>query len=146
MMVFIPLLILFFVFVSLIAVASRLLLAFCVYYDAKYHRNENTILWGVLSGLFDIAAIVYLIISRLDKQQGMRCARCGEFIAPGGICCPRCGLMLNIPAPEQLEIYDRKRKLFLGLWIGSIALAFIAAIIFTVLFFTGIISQAGLHR
>lgn len=135
-----------FFFMAVLIIGSRILLGFCVYYDARYRKNENAVLWGLLSGLFNIAALVYIIVQISSRPQGVFCSRCGAAIAPGGRFCPRCGRMLHPAAPEQTEGYNRKRKLFLGLWIGTLVVSILSFILLYAAIFVRIVSRYGIGR
>jgi DNA-directed RNA polymerase subunit RPC12/RpoP len=129
--------------VILIGISSNLFLGFCVYYDAKYRRNENAVIWGVLSGLFMLTALVYIIITKVVEkpQQGYWCAQCGERVLPNSAYCSRCGRLLKAPT-EYLEAFDKRRKLFFTLWIISIVAVTILVIIsvaFIMLNSTGVV-------
>ncbi|MDD3692815.1 MAG: zinc ribbon domain-containing protein [Oscillospiraceae bacterium] len=114
---------------AVLAVGSGVLLGFSVYYDAMYRRNENAVMWAVLSGFFQLAALIYLILHFVEKHKPMRCIQCGEFLVPDSRFCMRCGRQLFVPAPEQLQMYDKRRRLFFWLWIASIALVIVVIII-----------------
>ena len=122
------------IFISLLGIGSNLLLAFCVYYDAMYRRSENAVLWAVLSGFFNIAALVYIIVQVTKKPQPMRCMQCGEFLVPQSQFCQRCGRPLYVPSQEQLAVYDKRRRLFLWLFIASMALIVIGTILLVGIF------------
>lgn len=117
------------IILALIAIGSGILLALCVYNDAMYRRDENAVMWAVLSGFFQLAALIYLILHFVEKHKPMRCIQCGEFLVPDSRFCMRCGRQLFVPAPEQLQMYDKRRRLFFWLWIASIALVIVVIII-----------------
>ncbi len=115
---------------SLIGIGSCILLALSVYNDALYRRVENPTMWAVLSGFFNIVVLVYIIIQATKKAAPLRCMQCGDFLHPNSRFCQRCGRPLMIPSPDELNNYDRRRKLFLWLWIGSSVLSFIVLFVF----------------
>ncbi len=121
------------VFVALIGMASSLFLGFCIYYDALYRRVENAVMWAVLSGLFNILALVYLIVYVTKSPQPLRCFQCGDFLLPNSRFCQRCGRPINSPSLEQLEVYSKKRKLFFWIWISSLALVVVLSTLFVAL-------------
>lgn len=128
---------------SLMQIGSCILLALCVYSDALYRRVDNAMMWAVLSGFFNIAALIYIIIQVSKKSQPMRCMQCGEFLAPNSLFCQRCGRPLDVPSPEEMNKYDKRRKLFLWLWIGSLVFAFVFLTVFICIFVMNIITIAG---
>ncbi|MDD2361731.1 MAG: zinc ribbon domain-containing protein [Oscillospiraceae bacterium] len=131
---FVPIIWISIVFIALMAMGSSLFLGFCIYYDALYRRVENAALWAVLSGLFHILALVYLIVYVTKSPQPMRCMQCGDFLVPTSRFCQRCGRPLNEPSSEQLGMYNSRRRLFFWLWIASIALVIIlAALLFALI-------------
>lgn len=134
------------VVLSLAGIASRLFLAFCIYNDAKYRQDENAVLWAVLSGFIGFAALVYIIIKVSSKNQFKRCVQCGEAIAPDGQFCPRCGRSRDILTTEELQKYNKRRKLFLGLWIGFFLLAFIAVAVFIGVFMSNFMFNINHYR
>ncbi len=130
----------------LIAVGSGVLLGLCVYNDAMYRRSENAVMWAVLSGFFQPAALIYLILHLVEIHKPLRCIQCGEFLVPESRFCMRCGKQLFIPTPEQIQMYDKRRRLFLWLWIASIALVIIIPIIAAILIAVRIfISNVNFH-
>ena len=118
---------------TLVGIGSNVLLGFCVYNDAQYRRNRNAVLWALLSGFSGIAALVYIIVQVSAKSKPMRCEQCGEWLAPDSLFCPRCGRTLMVHSPEQMNKFNKRRKLFLGLWIGSLVFVLIFSVVFTVL-------------
>lgn len=130
----------------LLMISSQVFLALCIYNDAKYRLDHNAGLWAALSGFNFITAIVYLILRAGSKNKPRRCSFCGAFMAPEGIYCPWCGRMRYLNTPEDTEKYDRKRKLFLGLWIGS-SVALIALYVFVMVFeFSFIFGMSHMYR
>lgn len=140
-----------------IVVAGAVFLGLCVYNDARYRQNPNAGLWGVLSGFFSIAALIYLIVTLTTKDQPRRCVRCGNFLpssypgypgypgyngyngvpgynVPGGEFCPFCGQPAPFLHPAEAELYARRRKRYLILWIGSMILAVVLAVASAVMF------------
>ena len=129
------------IIISLISIASNVMLGMCVYYDAMYRRNENALMWGVLSGFINICALIYIIMQFVNKKQPMRCVRCGEFLIPQSRFCTRCGRQLFVLSPELERLYDKRRRLFLGLWIGSTIFVIIISTIFAVIFMSRLIAS-----
>lgn len=56
--------------ISLVGIAASIILAFCVYYDARARRDNMAVLWAVLSGFFQIAALVYVIARAYPNRNG----------------------------------------------------------------------------
>ena len=105
--------------IMLFSLAGSLFLALCVYNDAKARGNDNAVMWAVLSGFFNIVALVYIIVAVSSKPKAVICPRCRHMIPPGYAGCPVCGLPLpdrTLP-PELLEGYKRRRLVFLILFI-----------------------------
>ena len=105
--------------IMLFSLAGSLFLALCVYNDAKARGNDNAVMWAVLSGFFNIVALVYIIVAVSSKPKAVICPRCRNMIPPGYACCPVCGLPLpdRTRPPELLEGYKRRRLVFLILFI-----------------------------
>lgn len=59
----------------LVLIAAQIMLALCVYNDARYRGSNNAVLWAVLSGFFGIAGLVYLIV-QLASKRFVVCAAC----------------------------------------------------------------------
>lgn len=131
--------------ISLIGIASNVLLAFCVYNDAQYRRSQYAVLWAVLSGFFNIAALVYIIVQLCSKPRGLQCVQCGQWLAPESTFCPRCGRQVVTFTPEQMANFDKRRKLFLGLWIGSVVIIIAASIVVFGVFFGQIMKYAAVY-
>ena len=136
--------IIFSALISLVSLAGSFFLAFCVYYDALRHRDNNAVLWGVLSGFFNIVALVYIIVKNSKQNQPKRCVRCGNFLPLGSVFCACCGLPhAQEPLPPELdERYAKRSRLHLILWIISIVLTIILACILFVVFFVQIMDLA----
>ena len=73
-----------------VLIAAQIMLAFCVYNDARYRGNNNAVLWAVLSGFFSIAYLVYLIV-QLASKRFVVCASCYRAIPSDQPLCPTCG-------------------------------------------------------
>ena len=129
---------------SLMWIGSTLLLAFCVYNDALYRRVDNPVMWAVLSGFFNIVALIYIIIQVSKKQQPMRCMQCGDFLAPGSQHCQRCGRSLMVLSSEEMAGYNKRRRLFLWLWIASQVVSFIFVFVFLMIYLANVFSFVGL--
>lgn len=120
---------------SLLGIVANVFLAVCVYNDAKYRGSENAVLWAVLSGFFNIVALIYIIIACCQKKpQTLWCKQCGGYLNPESVYCPHCGRYLDKLAPEENEKYNKRRKLFLILWIISIVTLIVITVIFVVSF------------
>lgn len=123
----------------LFGLASQVFLALCVYHDARFRGNDNAALWGVLSGVFTLAALIYLIVALTSRPQPKPCYRCGNWVYPGMPTCPVCGLESPLAmSPEAAERYRKNRRLFLILWLVTLA----AMIVCVVAFFSMAISYA----
>ncbi len=133
------------VVVSLLSIASSLLLAFCVYNDACYRMDKNPLLWAVLSGFFPIVALIYIIVKASSKNHNLSCVQCNALLPPGAPFCPRCGRPVDYPTPEQMATYNKRRKLLLGLWIAVTVLVVIITAICTAVFMSQIL-QFGLDH
>lgn len=103
----------------LLSLAGSLFLALCVYNDAKARGNNSAVMWAVLSGFFNIIALVYIIVAVSSKPKAVICPRCNNWIPAGYAGCPVCGLppTNQTMPPELLEGYKRRRILFLILFI-----------------------------
>lgn len=121
---------LFMVFIYLIGISSSVFLAFAVYYDARIRSDSNAVLWAVLSGFFNIVALVYLIVKLSSKPKPVCCIRCRNYIPPGYAVCPYCGTPLvgamMPPSPEEVQKYKKRRLVFFILFIVLFAGVFIA--------------------
>ena len=62
--------------IMLFSLAGSLFLALCVYNDAKARGNDNAVMWAVLSGFFNIVALVYIIVAVSSKPKAVICPRC----------------------------------------------------------------------
>ena len=118
------------VLLLVIGVLESVFLGLCVYNDARLRQNENAALWGVLSGVFGIGALIYLIVAMSSKNQPTRCLRCGNFLYPGMPACPVCGQPAPVLPLEAAETYRKRRTRYLVLWIVMIALTVILGIVF----------------
>lgn len=124
--------------ISILGIAAALLLAFCVYNDARGRRDKLAVMWGVLSGFFGIAALVYVIVRCVSGQKPTPCIRCGAWVPPGAFYCASCGQPLLDGAgrpvtQEQLDGYHRRSKMLLIAWICVYAVCIIASI-FTIIY------------
>ena len=122
----------------LLGIGINVLLGFCVYYDAKFYNDPNAVMWGVLSGFFNIAALIYIIM-RVNRQKvPPRCVQCGSFFVPGTLSCTVCGRPHDVPPPEMMALYNRRRRrLFWGWIIAQVAvfvLTFVLVIVMMVVF------------
>ena len=107
---------------SAVGILGSVFLGLCVYNDARMRRNENAAMWGVLSGVFNIAALIYLILAMTSKNQPARCLRCGTFLYPGTPACPVCGQPAPVLPLEEAEAYRKRRTRYLVLWIVMMVL------------------------
>lgn len=96
---------------SVLAIAASVFLGLCVYYDAKARRDSNAALWGVLSGFFNIAALVYIIVKLAVKEKPIYCMRCGRPFPKSLSVCPSCGTpVFGAYAPGMTTRRSRKME------------------------------------
>lgn len=119
--------------ITVLGIAAALLLAFCVYNDARGRRDKLAVMWGVLSGFFSIAALVYVIVRCVSSQKPSPCIRCGAWVPPGTLYCTSCGQPLLDGAgypvtQEQLDGYHRRSKILLIAWICVYAVCIVAGV------------------
>lgn len=118
--------------ISLLGLAASLLLAFCVYYDARARRDRMAVMWAVLSGFFPIAALVYVIVRCASKPKFTPCIRCGQWVPPETLFCIHCGqpvLENGRPVDAQaLDTYRHRSKILLVVWICVYVVAIIGAV------------------
>lgn len=116
---------------SLLSIASSVFLGLCVYNDARAHCNSNAVMWGVLSGFFWIAAVVYLCMRSSAKS--VSCLRCYQIYPSTFPACPTCGLpspnAYRIGTPQQQEQWKKRCRLFLILYIVATVLTTILSIV-----------------
>lgn len=132
--------------IMLFSLAGSLFLALCVYNDAKARGNDNAVMWAVLSGFFNIVALVYIIVAVSSKPKAVICPRCRNMIPPGYAGCPVCGLPLpdrTLP-PELLEGYNRRRLVFLILFITLYVITLLIAV-WWALDFVRLMAEAPLY-
>ncbi|MCI8553754.1 MAG: hypothetical protein HFJ80_02255 [Clostridiales bacterium] len=114
--------------IMLAGLASSVMLGLCVYNDARYRGDTNAVLWGVLSGFFNIAALVYLIV-KLASKRFLYCSQCGQPLSCAEPVCQCCGAVSpevhRFSPPEQREKQKRSRLVFLWLFIGLTVLSVI---------------------
>lgn len=67
----------------LLEAAAGVFLGLCVYNDARYRGDSNPALWGVLSGFFNIVALVYILVQLTSKNKVAFCVRCRTPIPQG---------------------------------------------------------------
>lgn len=129
---------------SVISIASAVFLGLSVYNDARARCNSNAVMWGVLSGFFSIAAIVYLCVR--SSQKFVTCLQCRQVYPSDFPACPTCGLpspnAYLMGTPEQQEGWKKRRRLFLVLFIVALALTIIASIVLFGWYFTSIMDIA----
>lgn len=103
------------------SVCSSIFLGLCVYYDARFRADSSAALWGVLSGFFWIAALVYVIVQLCTKNKPLVCVRCRALLARESLSCPYCGMPVLVGGlpmtPALREQCRRRRKIFLILYI-----------------------------
>ena len=132
--------------IMLFSLAGSLFLALCVYNDAKARGNDNAVMWAVLSGFFNIVALVYIIVAVSSKPKAVICPRCRNMIPPGYAGCPVCGLPLpdrTLP-PELREGYKRRRLVFLILFITLYVITLLIAV-WWALDFVRLMAEAPLY-
>ena len=132
--------------IMLFSLAGSLFLALCVYNDAKARGNDNAVMWAVLSGFFNIVALVHIIVAVSSKPKAVICPRCRNMIPPGYAGCPVCGLPLpdrTLP-PELLEGYKRRRLVFLILFITLYVITLLIAV-WWALDFVRLMAEAPLY-
>ncbi len=123
---------------SVLAIAASVFLGLCVYYDAKARRDSNAALWGVLSGFFNIAALVYIIVKLAVKEKPIYCMRCGRPFPKSLSVCPSCGTPVfgayapGMNDPALLEKWKTRRSVFLILFITAYIVSFV--LIFVLVF------------
>ena len=121
--------IIFSLLLSLVGIASSVFLGLCVYSDARFKNVKNPAMWGLLSGFLGwIPAIIYLVIR--SQQSPKPCQRCFDLLPPGAVFCNICGTPVYQPGPEELAVFDKRRKRFLILWIASYVLTIVAVFFF----------------
>lgn len=135
-------------FLTIAGMASDVFLGLAVYYDAQARQNEYAVLWGVLSGFFPIAALVYLIVKASSKPKAAYCPRCGGLVPAGYPACPRCGMPAWKPllAPELADRYRQRCRLFLILWIVTLVIVLILSILLTAMFIQNIVGIMQEYR
>ena len=116
-----------------VRIAAQIMLALCVYNDARYRGNSNAVLWAVLSGFFSTAGLVYLIV-QLASKRFVACAARYRPIPSAEPVCPTCGAVspevYRFSPPEMREKQRKRRFLFLWLYIGLIVVAVIMMVFF----------------
>lgn len=126
---------------GLLGLLSSVFLAFAVYYDARIRSDSNAVLWAVLSGFFNIVALVYLIVRAASKPKPVYCMRCRNYIPPGYTACPCCGLpvvgAVMPPSPEEIQKMKKRRLLFIILFIALYVVTFVLTFWFIVVFLQG---------
>lgn len=126
--------------------AAALLLAFCVYYDARARRDRLAVMWAVLSGFFPIAALVYVIIRCASKPKFTPCIRCGQWVPPESLFCLHCGQpVLDNGRPidaQAMDAYRHRSKILLVVWICVYVVAIIGAVATVMYFLSDIMSLA----
>lgn len=115
------------------AIAGAVFIGLCVYYDARCRGDDKAALWGVLSGFFSVAALVYLIVKLATKKKPAICARCGYPLPEGYLVCPNCWQPVMVGGrpltPSLRDKWKRRRTRFLVLFIVCEVLAIIGGIL-----------------
>ncbi len=116
-----------------LGIAAALLLAFCVYYDARSRRDRLAPMWAVLCGLFgSLVALVYVIVRSVSKPKPTLCVRCGRWVPPGYLFCSACGQPLldnGRPVdPQELQKHSRRSRTLLIIWICVYVVLLVASI------------------
>lgn len=114
-------LLLLYIPIFLADVALAVILGFCVYYHARSVGNRKAAMWGVLSGFFSVAALVYLIVQIASKPKPLYCPRCGCPAASFASACPQCGAPL-LPTTDAVDdataaYLKRRSRILLIAWI-----------------------------
>lgn len=125
------------VFILLLDVATAVFLGLCVYYDGKSRQDDAAVMWGVLSGLFGIVALIYLIVRASSKRKHPVCPRCGYILPEGYNSCPYCGMFfpyLTTLTQEMRALFCRRRRLFLILFIVSMVLSILLTVLILIHF------------
>ena len=126
----------------LLEAAAGVFLGLCVYNDACYRGDSNPVLWGVLSGFFNIVALVYILVQLTSKNKVAFCVRCRTPIPQGYTACPACGMPMVLRGQpvslEQMEGFRRRRKLFLILFIVFFVISIGIGIVVMMDYFTNI--------
>ena len=131
---------------SLLTIASQVLLAVCVYNDAKSRGDQNATLFAVLSGVLGfIPAIIYLVVrSTSGPGTALMCPNCGVVLPAGAFNCPNCGMphpKARIIPPDADARSRRAKGLLIG-WIVSFVLSIVLMIVGGVLMGMGAFSLA----
>lgn len=135
MAAFVSIGIVFFIYflIFVVAAGSQLLLAFCVYYDAKLHGNQEAKMWAILSGFFNVAALIYLLMRGDNKKKPVQCPACFAWLSADYRTCARCGHPReekgNPILEETYRRWEKHRKTLFIWWIVSMALPVLLAIV-----------------
>lgn len=113
---------------SAVGILGSVFLGLCVYNDARMRRNENAAMWGVLSGVFNIAALIYLILAMTSKNQPA--AACVRHLPLSGTpASPFAGQPAPVLPLEEAEAYRKRRTRYLVLWIVMMVLGVLLGIV-----------------
>lgn len=120
--------------------AGQAFLGLCVYYDARYRGNTNAVMWGVLAGFFQLAGLIYLIITLSGKKQ-IACYSCWRPYPTERPVCPYCGmpspLAYAFSPPDEREKQRGRRKLFLIFYISAEVVGILSvALMYAFIFYT----------
>jgi hypothetical protein len=110
-------------------IAAGLMLAFCVYYDARAEQNPRALMWALLCGFLGaIPAIVYLAMRGRVGGRMIVCKTCGRWVPEGASFCALCGQPLRPVDLAVIQTYRRRAKGFLIAWICVYAVVFLLAV------------------
>ena len=136
-----------FLAISVLGLAASLLLAFCVYYDAKARGNNNAVVWAILSGFFNFVALIYIIVQAVSKPKTVYCMRCGNIVPPGFYACPVCNTPVMSAtaalAPEQIAQYKKIRLILFIVWIVVYVITMIVSMMIMMEFMSKIFAMAS---
>lgn len=124
-------------------ILAQVFLGLAVYNHAKSLKMDNATMWGVLSGLFSIVAIVYLVISSSEKNK-KNCPNCGFRMEAYIPTCPVCRVdtpFVNPNAQPEVVMLKRKSKNFLIAYVISLVLS-IFIYIFSIVMIVGLAANS----
>ena len=118
--------------------AGQVFLGLCVYYDARYRGNTNAVMWGVLAGFFQLAGLIYLIVTLSGKKQ-ISCYGCWRPYPTERPVCPYCGmpspLAYTFSPPDEREKQRGRRTICWFLYIGAEAVGILSVVLMYVFIF-----------
>ncbi|CZT56257.1 hypothetical protein BN3661_01276 [Eubacteriaceae bacterium CHKCI005] len=129
-----------------LAIGSQVMLALCIYNDAKARGDQNAVLFAVLSGVLGvIPAIIYLVLrSNSGPDTALMCPNCGVVLPQGASHCPNCGMphpKARIIPPDADVRSKRAKGLLIG-WIVSLVLSIVLIVVSVVFMGMGAFSLA----